>query len=415
MARNSVQAATRQRLKGAVLTTVVRYMYSRLALAFLGVMTALVVNEMLYKTRELYHLVFSNVISMAELLTVWATLTPVVFYHLSPEMVTVALLARFYLWRQHNEILAMRSIGMSCFQIALPGIMVGVCACLFSAMMSLYALPASFAKAMEIRAIAETRVAPGMLVEGIPNAILPQLSLSFQRWLSSDVIGEVVVTEDRKPGDFTFIAAERAQFVEKEGNYVLVLENGSQVVHNAPDNVRNVTFFQLSIPLTKSEAALSGPTHGYYTQPIGELLNPPDDVRQDPQDLAIWQSEGHHRIINPLRCIGCALLLLGVLVPGLQGYAELIVRLLLAIALSFAESSASTIAFVAARRHVEMMPLLYLLPVIPGAMGALLLYLGDRHHPRWILIPALWRGKMRRGAGGDYAGAVPIAGRASLD
>ena len=111
-------------------------MYSRLALAFLGAMAVLVVNEMLYKTRELYHLVFANVISMTELLIVWATLTPVVLYHLSPEIVTVALLARFYLWRQHNEILAMRSMGMSCFQIALPGIMVGVCACLFSAVMS---------------------------------------------------------------------------------------------------------------------------------------------------------------------------------------------------------------------------------------------------------------------------------------
>lgn len=396
------------------MTTVVRYMYSRLALAFLGVMAVLVVNEMLYKTRELYHLVFANVISMTELLIVWATLTPVVLYHLSPEIVTVALLARFYLWRQHNEILAMRSMGMSCFQIALPGIMVGVCACLFSAVMSLYALPASFAKAMEIRSIAETRVAPGMLVEGIPNAILPQLSLSFQRWLSSDVIGEVVVTEDRKPGDFTFVVAERAQFIEKNGNFALVLENGSQVVHNSSDDVRHLTFDQLSIPLTGRDAP-AGQDHGYYVEPIGKLLNPPAEIRQDPHNLAIWLSEGHHRIINPLRCIGCALLLLGVLVPGLQGYGELIVRLLVAIALSFAESSAATIAFVAARQHADAMPLLYLLAVFPGVVGALLLWLGDRRHPRWLLVPALWRSKGRSGAEAGYASAVPFASRASLD
>ena len=49
---------------GAVLTTVVRYMYSRLALAFLGVASALIVNEMLYKTKELYHLVFANAIRL---------------------------------------------------------------------------------------------------------------------------------------------------------------------------------------------------------------------------------------------------------------------------------------------------------------------------------------------------------------
>jgi lipopolysaccharide export system permease protein len=396
------------------LTTVVRYIYSRLALTFLGVMAVLVVNELLYKTKELYHLVFANVISMTEVLTVWATLMPVVFYHLGPEMVTIALLARFYLWRQHNEILAMRSMGLSCFQIALPGIVVGVCAALFSGVMSIYVLPESFGKAMEIRAIAETRVGPGMLVEGVPNTISPQLTLSFQRWVASDVIGEVVVTEDRKPGDFTFVAAERGQFVEKNGVYVLVLENGSQLVHNSVEDVRRLSFDQLSIPLTEP-GRTPAQSHGYYEQPIGKLLSPPAEVRQNPEAFAAWVSEGHHRIVNPLRCIGCALLLLGVLIPGLQGYAELIVRLLLAIALSFAESAASTIGFVIAQRHAGIVPLLYLLPIIPGGVGALLLFLGDRHQPRWILLPALWRGKPRSADGGRYAAGVTFPSRASLE
>jgi len=388
-------------------------MYSRLALAFLGVMVVLVVNEMLYKTKELYHLVFANVISMTELLIVWATLMPVVFYQLGPEVVTIALLIRFYLWRQHNEILAMRAMGLSCLQIALPGIMVGICAALFSAVMSLYALPLSIGKATEIRTIAQTRVGPGMLVEGVPNTILPQLSLSFQRWLSTDIVGEVVVTEDRKPGDFSFVVAERAQFVEKNGLYVLVLENGSQLVHHSAEDVRQLSFDQLSFPLTVPDRVQG--TQGFYDQPIGNLLSPPEEVRQNPQQLAVWLSEGHHRIINPLRCIGCALLLLGVLVPGLQSYSELIVRLLLATALTFAESSASTVAFVVAQRHAEMVPLLYLLPVVPGAIGALLLFLGDRHQPRWILLPALWRRKPPGTEDGGYAAGVTFASRASFE
>jgi lipopolysaccharide export LptBFGC system permease protein LptF len=388
-------------------------MYSRLALAFLGVMTVLVVNEMLYKTKELYHLLFANVISMTELLIVWATLMPVVFYHLGPQVVTIALLIRFYLWRQHNEILTMRTMGLSCWQIALPGIMVGVCAAVFSAVMALYALPATIDRAMEIKTAAATRIAPGMLVEGVQNTISPQLSLSFQRWLSADIVGEVVVTQDRKPGDFTFVVAERGRFAEKDGVYVLVLENGSQLVHHSAEDAHHLSFDQLSIPLIEPERTPNGST-GFYDQPIQVLLNPPEVVRQDPQLLAPWLAEGHHRIVNPLRCIGCALLLLGVLIPGLQSYTELIVRLLLAIALSFAESSASTIAFVIAQRHSEMVLLVYLLPVIPGAIGALLLLLGDRHQPRWILLPALWRGKPRGPDGSSYATGVTFASRASL-
>jgi len=394
------------------LKTVVRYMYSRLALAFLGVMTVLAINEMLYKTKELFRLVFVNVISLTQLFTVWATLMPVVFYQLTPEMVTIALLARYYLWRQHNEILAMRAAGMSCWQIALPGIMVGICAALFSGVMATCLLPVSFNKAMEIRSIAQTRIAPGMLTEGVQNDILPQLSLSFERWLSADVIGDVVVTEDRNPGDFTFVAAERGQFIEKNGDYVLVLENGTQLVHHSAADVHRVSFDQLSIPLTEPENAVNF-SGGYYQQPIGRLVNPPENVRQDPQQFGVWVSEGHHRIVNPLRCIGCALLLLGLLIPGLQGYAELIIRLLLAVVLSFAEGSASTAAFVVAQRHAEMVPLLYLLPVIPGAIGAALLLLGDHHHLRWIVLPQIGRGKRHGMDSGGYAPGVTLAGRAS--
>lgn len=413
MQRKPVASNWAARLGGAVLTTVVRHMYSRLALALLGVMAVLVANEMLYKTKELYHLVFANVISMTELLIVWLTLMPVVFYHLMPEMVTITLLARYYLWRQHNEILAMRSIGLSCWQIALPGIMVGVCAAVFCAVMSMYALPATFGKAMEIKNAAETRIAPGLLVEGVQNRISPQLSLSFQRWLSAHVVGEVVVTQDRSPGDFTFVVAERGRFAEKDGVYVLVLENGSELTHRSAEDVSRVSFDQLSIPLVEPERIVN-PARGFYDQSIGMLLNPPEEVRRDPVQLATWLSEGHHRIVNPLRCIGCALLLLGLLVPGLQGYAELIVRLLLAAALTFAESSASTFAVVAAQRHAEVVPLLYLLPLVPSAIGALLLFLGDKHHLRWVVVPALWRPKSRR-ANEGYSAGVTFASRASLE
>ena len=390
-----------------------RYMYSRLALAFFGVMAALVLNEMLYKTKELYHLVFANVISMTELLTVWATLMPVVIYQVGQQMVAIALLIRYYLWRQHNEILTMRSMGLSCWQIALPGLMVGVCATIVSAVMGMYVLPESFGRAMEIRAAATTRIAPGMLIEGVQNAITPQMTLSFQRWLSSEIIGGVVLTQDRGPGDFTFIVADRGQFAEKNGTYVLVLENGSQLTHKSAEDVRRVSFNELSIPLTAPERAVNS-GHGFYEQPIWKLLNPPEDVRENPAQLGAWLSEGYHRIINPLRCTGCALLLLGVLIPGLQGYAELIVRLLMAIALSFAENSASTIAFVLAQRHAEMCPFLYLLPLMSGGIGAALLFLGDRHHPRWLRTPKLWRAK-RGGDDHGYGTGVPFASRASLE
>jgi hypothetical protein len=153
---------------------------------------------------------------------------------------------------------------------------------------------------------------------------------------------------------------------------------------------------------------------GFYTESIGKLLSPPEEVRQDRRLLAAWVTEGHHRIINPLRCIGVALLLLGVLVPGLQGHGELLIRLAVAVGLAFAENSASTIAFAMAQRSAHAAPLLYLLPLISGSIGAMLLCAGDRHRPRWLRRLKFWRSEKGRASAHSYA-AGALGTRASLD
>jgi len=75
--------------------------------------------------------------------------------------------------------------------------------------------------------------------------------------------------------------------------------------------------------------------------------------------------------------------MLGILLPGRQGYIELNLRLVLAAALAFTENTASTLAFSAAQRGVGGGVFLYLLPGFSGALGALLLCWGDMRRYRW--------------------------------
>jgi lipopolysaccharide export system permease protein len=381
-------------------------MYRRLIRGTLAVMTILSINEILYKTKDLYRLVIAGVISVNELLTVWVTILPIVFYQVGPEMVAIAVLARYYLWRQDNEILTMRSSGRSCWQIARPGIVVGAGAGIFVATMSLYALPPTIGMAEQIRALAKNRVSPGMLEEGTQNTLQPGLSISFKRRIAADVIESVVLADDRKPEKYTLIIAERGRFVPTEGIYVLVMEDGDTFSRSADTGeVRRVAFNELSMPLNPPDL----PPHngGFYEEHVGYLLNPPAELRADRRVWAACVAEGHHRIINPLRCLACALLVMGVLIPGRQGFTELGVRLVLALVLSFAENTTSTIIFSAAQRHVEGGPLLYLLPAAAGGIGALLLCWGDMRLYRWSRWTRMWRQ--------PYSAGVTLAAPASLD
>jgi lipopolysaccharide export system permease protein len=381
-------------------------MYRRLIRGTLAVMAILSINEILYKTKDLYRLVIASVISVNELLTVWATILPVIFYQVGPEMVAIAVLARYYLWRQDNEILTMRNSGRSCWQIARPGIVVGACTGIFVATMSLYALPPTIGTAEHIRSLAQNRVSPGMLEEGTQNTLQPGLSISFKRRVAADIIESVVLADDRKPEKYTLIIAERGRFIPTEGIYVLVLEQGESFAKNPRTNeVRRVAFNELSIPLSPPDL----PPHngGFYEEPIGYLLNPPTELRADRRVWAACLAEGHHRIINPLRCLASVLLVLGILVPGRQGFTELAVRLGLALALTFAEISASTIIFSAAQRHVEGGPFLYLLPATSAGIGAFLLCWGDMRLYRWSRWTKIWRQ--------PYSTDVSLATPASLD
>lgn len=377
--------------------TISRYMYSRLILAMLAVMTVLGTMQVLEKSRDLYQLVLADVLSIGELLTLWGALLPVVFYHAGPEMVTLAVVTRYYLWRQHNEILTQRSAGRSCWQIALPGIAAGASMCLFSAVMSLYALPATFGTAEDIAAAAEIRITPSMLEESVENRVMPGVSISFKRWASTNTIEGVVMTNDRTPDEFVLVTAERGRFARMGTAYVLVFENGSSFTRSAAGEVKHLMFEQLSVPLVASAAR--NHARGYYEESIGRLLNPPAEVQSDPRLRAAWVSEGHHRIINPLRCISGVLIVLGVLVPGRQGNTELIVRLAAALGLSFGEGAVATAVFAMAQRDVEAAALFYLLPAASAALGALLLWAGDRPPKRRLPWP-----KSRRF--GPWAGAA---------
>jgi len=168
-------------------------------------------------------------------------------------------------------------------------------------------------------------------------------SAGFGAAITKKFVGEGhrVVAAGRREERLKALAGE----LDTDRLHTLVLEAGTHFTRDTAGEVRRVEFSELAVPLTTADAPVTNQNGGFYVQPIGSLLNPPPEVRQDRRALAAWVTEGHHRIINPLRCIGVALLLLGVLVPGLQGYGELLIRLIVAVGLAFAENSASTIAF----------------------------------------------------------------------
>jgi lipopolysaccharide export system permease protein len=364
-------------------------MLGRLIGAAAMIAAVIAVEEILRKSLPLYGLVVSGTLSVGQLFAVWLFVLPVVFYHATPEMASLAVAWMYHRWIDSNELLTLRGAGLSSAEIARPGIIVAVLAGLFCAVNSWYLLAPSWRGVEDVRHQALAHIGIALLRPGYQQQIIPGVSITYTRRGSDGATLENVILLDRRKRHKAIdIWARRGGFAETGHGRLLWLEHGVYLVRRGA-RMERVAFETFSIPLAFSILGEQSPRRsGVYEQAVGSLLVPPEAIREDPVRSAAWQIEGHHRLISPLLCCGSVVLVLGLMVPGRQSRFGSRIRFLLAVVLALATNTLPHPLFEIAVRNVELLPFLYLLPTLPGIVGVLLLVRGDR---RLLHFPRAWR------------------------
>ncbi|HEX3418781.1 MAG TPA: LptF/LptG family permease [Stellaceae bacterium] len=357
-------------------------MLGRLTVATVAIMSVIVFEQILHKSPQLYDLVMSGALSPDRLLLIWLHILPLIFYHATPEIVSIAVACRYYQWIENNEVLTLRSAGRSSCQIACPGIVVAVLAASFCALNSLCLLPLSWGSLEDIRFQAAANVGVEVLQPGYQQEIIPGISVAFaRRSRDGTTLEDIVALDSRKEHGFTEIWSRRGRFLESDGVSLLLLDSGAYFVHTAT-GIEKVDFDRFSLPVGVGtpEGTAERP-RGFYEEPITRLLNPPIEAREDELVRAQWLVEGHRRIVNPLLCVGNVVLVLGLLVPRRQERRQTLL-FVLAIASAFATNTLPDPIISMAIHDVELLPLLYLLPALPAIVGGLLLAGSGMRRPR---------------------------------
>jgi len=190
-------------------------MLGRLTIATAAIMSAIVVEQILHKSPQLYDLVMAGALSVDRLLLIWLYILPVIFYHATPEIVSIAIAFQYYRWIENNEILALRSAGRSSRQIACPGMILAVLAALFCALNSLCLLPVSWASLQDIRFGAVANLSADILQPGYQQEITPGISVAFaRRSHDGTTLEDIVALDRRKEHAFSQIWARRGRFLE---------------------------------------------------------------------------------------------------------------------------------------------------------------------------------------------------------
>ena len=191
-------------------------MLGRLTVTTAAIMSVIVVEQILHKSPQLYDLVMSGALPLDRLLLIWLHILPVIFYHASPEIVSIAVAWRYHQWIENNEVLSLRSAGRSCRQIACPGIIAAVLAASFCALNSLCLLAPSWSSLEDIRFEAAANVSVDVLQPGYQQEIIPGLSVGFaRRSPDGTTLEDIVALDSRKEHAFIEIWARRGRFLRK--------------------------------------------------------------------------------------------------------------------------------------------------------------------------------------------------------
>jgi lipopolysaccharide export LptBFGC system permease protein LptF len=357
-------------------------MLGRLIIATAAIMSAIVVEQILHKSPKLYDLVMAGALSLDRLLSIWLYILPVIFYHATPEIVSIAVAFQYYQWIENNEVLTLRSAGRSSRQIACPGMIVAALAALFCAVNSLCLVPVSWASLEDIRFGAVANLSVDVLQPGYLQQITPGISVAFaRRSLDGTTLEDIVALDGRKEHAFTQIWARRGRFLESDGVSLLLLDSGTYFVRTAA-GIKEVNFdtFSLPVPIRTPVGTAQRP-RGFYEEPVKQLLDPPIEVKNDTLVRAQWQVEGHRRIVNPLLCVGNVVLVLGLLVPRRQGVRQTLM-FALAVASALATNTLPDPIISMATRNIELLPVVYLMPTVPAIVGGLLLAGSDTRRQR---------------------------------
>jgi len=357
-------------------------MLGRLTVTTAAIMSVIVAEQILEKSQKLYELVMAGALPFDRLLLIWLHILPVIFYHASPEIVSIAVAWQYHHWIENREVLTLRNAGRSCRQIACPGIIAAVLAASFCALNSLCLLAPSWGSLQDIRLEAEANPSVDALQPGYQQEIIPGISVGFtRRGLDSRTLEDIVVLDSRKEDAFISIWARRGSFLRTDEVFLLLFDSGAYIVRTAT-GTEKVAFDTFSLPVRVGMlGGKAARTRGFYEEPVIRLLNPPSDVSNDTLVLAQWLTEGHRRIINPLLCVGNVILVLGLLVPRRQGDFRLRILLVLAVASALATNTLPDPIVLMTMRNIDFLPFLYLLPAVPTIVGGLLLVGSDLRSP----------------------------------
>lgn len=295
----------------------------------------------------------------------------------------IAVLFAFSRLTAESELVVMRAAGLSPMALTRPVLILASIAFAILMSLSLYVLPVTSRAFKDLQFEIRNRFVSSLIQEGTFTTVSDKLTFYIRnREANGDVVG-LLIHDNRDPQRPITILAERAAFVDTAAGSRIVMVNGDRQQFDPQTRKLSVlTFERYTLDLDSLQDAPVVRFRGAQERFLSGLLFPPAGL--DPLVLKSFTVELHQRFLVPLSVLSFSLIPLACLLPGEFSRRGQVKRIVAAIAAAFFYETASLGVNDLAARFDEAIPLMYVVDLLPFAVGlTILLNRGIRFGFRW--------------------------------
>ena len=165
-------------------------------------------------------------LDLADFLGLTILLVPALLYYIFPIALVVACSFTYYKLLQENELVVMRSSGMSSGALLRPALWIGIMAMLLSLLLSFFIMPAAKRQFKDMQIFLRDNYAASLLQEEVFNSPINGLTVYIRERDSTGQLRGIIVHDNRITDAPLTLLAEQATIEQSTRGLVFLMTNG---------------------------------------------------------------------------------------------------------------------------------------------------------------------------------------------
>ena len=277
-----------------------------------------------------------------------------------------------------RELVVMRAAGVGQFGLAKPALIMTLMTLIFGYALNLYLLPESYRAFRLLQWEIRNTYSHVLLKEGAFNVISEDVTAYIRERSPDGQLVGILVHDERDADAPVTLMAERGALVDSGQGPRVVMYNGNRQTIGDKGKLSILYFDRYVFEVPTAQESLVDRFREPRERSLSELINLKDASGVSEADWGKYKVELHKRFVTPVLGVGFAMVGLACLLYGAITRRSQALRVVTAVSIMISLQGAALGLENVIAKNLNLVPLLYLLAVLPIIAGTIML----TRHPR---------------------------------